>query len=84
MVYWLLNQNKCLFPTYQFSHLQLALCIAKQRLWNMCEESALLAEGNLKCEAHPLGSSESRAKIAISLFHSLYLQILYIKLNSPY
>lgn len=83
MVCWLLNQNKCLFPTYQSSHLQLALCIAKQRLWNMCEDSALLAEGKLfKCEAHPLDSSESKAKIAISLTHSLYLQIFYRKVSS--
>lgn len=51
----------------------------------MCEDSALLAEGKLfKCEGHPLGSSESRAKIAISLTHSLYLQIFYIKVSSTY
>lgn len=51
----------------------------------MCEDSALLTEGKLfKCEAHPLGSSESRAKIAISLTHSLYLQMVYIEVGSAY
>lgn len=51
----------------------------------MGEDSALLAEGKLfKCEAHPLGSSESRAKIAISLTRPLYLQTFYIKVSSAY
>lgn len=51
----------------------------------MCEDSAVLTEGKLfKREAHPLGSSESRAKIALSLTHPLYLQIFYIEVGSAY
>lgn len=74
-----------LFPSYQSSHLQLALCIAKQRMWDKCKDSVLLAEGELfKCEGHPLGSLKSRAKIAISLTHSLCLQIFHIKVSGTY
>lgn len=58
------------------------ICIAKQKLWDICEDSVLLEKGRLfKCEAHPLGSSESRGekkKKAILVTHSLvFTNLLY-------